>query len=560
MWTRKELKKVARRNIKTHYWKMLVICLILAYFVEEYNFAGTTNLIEAYDEVEAEASIETNFQDGKGGMEILSDLKDGMENQEPEIDSAKDIEDAIKGGGDNTNIVNRILGGSGKSENGKYNRGILSVFFNNITASSSVTFGTLNAINEMIFKDRIMFGIVLILGNLLAFLAWFFIKNPLKVCEKRFFLEAHTYEKVSMDRLLFVFQIRKLWNVAKIMFAKVLFTGLWALTIVGGFVKHYSYYMIPYIVAENPNISRSEAFTLSISMMKGNKWKAFLLDMSFAGWNLLSYITGGLAGIFYSNPYLSATRAEFYFQLRHEAIKREVNYCECFNDAYLLQKPTNASEEVLSYPMELFSIAPYERRKTIKHDYRRHYTVWSLVLLFFTFSVIGWLWEVSLHLSTDGFVNRGVQHGPWLPIYGSGGVLILVLLQKVREHPIVTFFLTVCVCGVLEYSTSYYLEMTHNGTKWWDYSGYFLNINGRVCAEGLLVFGLGGCAIIYFAAPLFDDLYKKIPHKIQIMLCIILLGTFGTDVAYSHKHPNKGKGITNYKTHIEEPYNIAKKG
>ena len=57
----------------------------------------------------------------------------------------------------------------------------------------------------------------------------------------------------------------------------------------------------------------------------------------------------------------------------------------------------------------------------------------------------------------------------------------------------------VVLCGVVEYFTSYYLEVTQ-GKKWWDYSGYFLNLNGRICAEGLLVFGVGGMAIVYALA------------------------------------------------------------
>src|SRR5699024_6176991 len=81
------------------------------------------------------------------------------------------------------------------------------------------------------------------------------------------------------------------------------------------------------------------------------------------------------------------------------------------------------------YPNRLFSIPEKNKRKKVEMIYyMRHYTIWSLVLMFFIFSFIGWLWEVSLHLITDGeFVNRGVLQGPWLPIYGTGGMLILIL-------------------------------------------------------------------------------------------------------------------------------------
>ena len=91
---------------------------------------------------------------------------------------------------------------------------------------------------------------------------------------------------------------------------------------------------------------------------------------------------------------------------------------------------------------------------------------------------------------------------PGCPFTGQGGVLVLILLKKVRERPVVTFFLTMLICGCVEYATSWVLEMIHHGVRWWDYSGYFLNLNGRVCAEGLLIFGLGGCGFIYILAPL----------------------------------------------------------
>lgn len=175
-----------------------------------------------------------------------------------------------------------------------------------------------------------------------------------------------------------------------------------------------------------------------------------------------------------------------------------------------------------------------------------------LILLFFTFSGIGWLWEVCLHIVQDGtFVNRGVMYGPWLPIYGSGGVLILVLLRKVRKRPVLTFFLTVLICGIVEYGTSWYLEVT-KGTKWWDYSGYFLNLNGRICAEGLLLFGLGGCAFIYLLAPLFAGLYEEIPLHRRKLICVLLLTAFMADFSYAQTHPNMGKGITDYDSRISD--------
>ena len=106
----------------------------------------------------------------------------------------------------------------------------------------------------------------------------------------------------------------------------------------------------------------------------------------------------------------------------------------------------------------------------------------------------------------------------------------------------------VILCGMVEYFTSYYLELTHNGQKWWDYSGYFLNLNGRICAEGLLVFGMGGMAFAYVLAPLLDNLIRRIRVRLLIPVCLLLLCIYAADSVYSSGHPNTGKGITDYES------------
>ena len=172
----------------------------------------------------------------------------------------------------------------------------------------------------------------------------------------------------------------------------------------------------------------------------------------------------------------------------------------------------------------------------------------SLIMIFFMMSFVGWCWEVSLHLVEDGvFVNRGVLHGPWLPIYGVGSLLVLILLKRFREKPVLQFTLTVVVCGIVEYGTAWVLEMKY-GQKWWDYSGYFMNIDGRICAEGLLVFGLGGLAIVYLIAPLLDNLLKKVNRKALLLAAIMLISLFSFDQIYSVKHPNTGAGISSGNT------------
>ncbi len=177
-------------------------------------------------------------------------------------------------------------------------------------------------------------------------------------------------------------------------------------------------------------------------------------------------------------------------------------------------------------------------------NYRRSYKPVSLILMFFTFSGIGWIWEVILHIIEDGMIiNRGVLTGPWLPIYGCGGILILMVLKRWREQPFKMFGLIMLLCGVIEYITSAALESLF-GVKWWDYSDMLLHIQGRVCIEGLLIFGIGGLFIIYVAAPKLDDFFSRLSRRSGLALSIILVSVFAADVIRSFITPNMGFGIT----------------
>ena len=197
------------------------------------------------------------------------------------------------------------------------------------------------------------------------------------------------------------------------------------------------------------------------------------------------------------------------------------------------------------YPVRLSPIPMKDKNINIGGlNAARSYSLLNLIMMFFIFCIIGWVWEVALCFIDEGvFVNRGTLHGPWLPIYGTGGVFILIVLKKLRKHPVAEFVAAVALCGTLEYISSWHLEMT-KGQRWWDYTGYFLNINGRICAEGLLVFGLGGLAIVYLVAPTLNQLLDRINRKALLCVALVLLVSYIGDQVYSAQHPNSGHGIT----------------
>lgn len=177
-------------------------------------------------------------------------------------------------------------------------------------------------------------------------------------------------------------------------------------------------------------------------------------------------------------------------------------------------------------------------------DYKKTYSPASLILLFFSLAFAGWLWEVVLHIFLDGaLINRGTMFGPWLPIYGVGGVLTILLLQRLGDNPIRVFGAAYLGSGILEYTTGWALE-NFFGMKYWDYSQSLLDIRGRVCLEVLMMFAVGACVILYIAAPKLDELYNRIPDRIKVLLCICLLAAFAADLVYSFQNPNMGPGIT----------------
>ncbi len=172
-------------------------------------------------------------------------------------------------------------------------------------------------------------------------------------------------------------------------------------------------------------------------------------------------------------------------------------------------------------------------------------TFCNYILIFFVCAFIGWLWEVTLYLfMTGNFVNRGVLHGPWLPIYGFGGLGIVLLLRRFKKHPLIIFFAAVIGCGTLEYFTGWYLE-TFKHLKWWDYSSNFLNLHGRICIGSVTAFGLCGLTIIYVLYPILIKNFDRIKLRPKKILCFALVLCFLADFVYSSDVPNTGEGITN---------------
>lgn len=588
---RKGMKVAAKKAQRQHYWMIVAICL----FASVFGVAYTSSTLSVSTNISISTPQTEDSTQSNDMYDVLQDLAVGNEN------------DATFG----------------------RRRGVIASLLNSF-ASGSMVIAVADAINSVTHNGGVSIAVTVILSLAVYIFVWLFIQETYRIVMARMLLEGRSYNKLPASRFFYPIHTRKWPRMAWTMFVENVFLFLWSLTIVGFFIKQYSYRMVPYIVAENPNIEALDAIRLSRRMMKGHKWECFVADCSFLGWYLLNLITFGLSGIFYSNGYNAAFFAEYYVYVRSMAKTTGIAGSEMLNDEYLYFKADpqtlhttyadvaqsvaqleqnlvpapkphgftgflsewlgirilhasavnryeeyredlhqmQIGENILNGSIYPGRLAPapmpfkFRESRTISADHS--YSLVNLIMMFFIFCFVGWVWEVSLaFISEDMFVNRGTLHGPWLPIYGTGGVIILVLLKKLREKPALEFVAAMVLCGCLEYFSSWYLEMTHDGQRWWDYTGYFLNINGRICAEGLLTFGLGGLAIVYLLAPALDNLLSRIDARKLGIVAAVLLVLYCADQVYSAQHPNVGAGITDYKgsdTSLEAPtpYEIRK--
>ena len=161
----------------------------------------------------------------------------------------------------------------------------------------------------------------------------------------------------------------------------------------------------------------------------------------------------------------------------------------------------------------------------------------DLILLFFVYSLLGWCIEVTLkYFEFHRFINRGFFTGPILPIYGSGAALITLVVDKLSPFESAygtTFALSFVICGTLEYLTSYCMEKRFHA-RWWDYSQKPMNLHGRIWIGNLVLFGLGGVAIIHIINPLLYRAFNAAAFTAKEIAAGILLAVFTADYILSH--------------------------
>ena len=276
MWNRAELKGKAKFSFKRNYWKSVLISFLLALIVGGGGTGAGSFSRGLSDGVSGSDESYTDDYDYNDG-----DYDDDSYDDESEYDIIRDFSNGFAEG---------FQDGASHGHSGTA-FAALAIF--------GITF---------IIIFLILMSVVILLDV--------FICNPIEVGCKRFYVR-NLNESAQIGNVGFAFD-NHYKNITKTMFFRDLYTILWTLLfIIPGIVKSYEYQMIPYLLAENPQMSREQAFAESKRMMSGQKWRAFVLDLSFIGWNILSAITLGILGIFYVQPYMDATHAALYEALRY---------------------------------------------------------------------------------------------------------------------------------------------------------------------------------------------------------------------------------------------------
>lgn len=157
---------------------------------------------------------------------------------------------------------------------------------------------------------------------------------------------------------------------------------------------------------------------------------------------------------------------------------------------------------------------------------------WFLWLMIY--SIIGWVYESTIcSIGHRKLINRGFLNGPYCPIYGTGAVLVLLVLGRI-QNPVLLFFAGAVVTCSLEYLTSWLMEKLFHA-RWWDYSKRKFNIGGRVCLIGAVVFGAFSVVLVLVLHPFVKSLTDRLTDAAFNWICAILFVGIVSDLVVTVK-------------------------
>ena len=161
------------------------------------------------------------------------------------------------------------------------------------------------------------------------------------------------------------------------------------------------------------------------------------------------------------------------------------------------------------------------------------YSAGQWVLLFFFYCFCGWVWESCyVSLCQRHWVNRGFLHGPLLPIYGSGAIIILFATLPVAGNLWLVWLLGMLAATALEYATGAAMEALFK-VRYWDYSKQKFNLNGHICLSSSIAWGFFSILLVKFIHPPIGRLLADVPARLVDPLALVLTAVFTVDVVQS---------------------------
>ncbi|MCD7716251.1 MAG: DUF975 family protein [Lachnospiraceae bacterium] len=320
IWNRADLKARAKTAISRNYWRCVVVALILVLFVAQENYSINDNTSDSgtYGET-TEYWSDDWYEEFDSGLDAFYVDDEEYDPEDEEYGEYEDVSGTIE-------YTSGIFSGFGWAKLP-------------VRIGKSILYFTIPFARGLLWFFQTTTGAILSIGLIALSLTWGILISPLlEVGGCRFFVDnAYTTyagqnsgmeEPARCGLLLSAFRSGTWSNAVWTQFLRNLYTFLWSLLfVIPGIVKSYEYRMIPWLLADYPDMPAEEAFRISKEMMYGNKWDTFVLELSFFLWDILNSVTFGIVGLFFVNPYKYATRAELYLTLKEWYFTSE-NYHE----------------------------------------------------------------------------------------------------------------------------------------------------------------------------------------------------------------------------------------
>ena len=442
------LKRDARGSLKRHYLFFVVACLLAVLMEAEFITSDyLLNMRSTFFDMFSNTQIEVI--DPETGEKVIQGVKALDEDADV---FRNNVQKQLEG------VNEKIKSPEGSEVFGR-SKGVLNQIID-FVAGDTFFSHVYSTVSSIVGDPRAANIAIIAVLSLVSFTYWLFVRNLFVAIIRRIFLEGRIYKKIPVSRYLFFIRMKRWRRSAITMGLLWIIEVLSSLTLVLYPIVRFGFFLVPYIIAENPDIKTKDALKLSWRMMRGNKWTLFKIILSILGWNVLNAVTLGVVGVLYTNPYKICIYSEFYARVREAAKSNEIEGVDQLNDVHLFVKAdsnslTDAYQDVLdelaqgkysldglkgrnkfiadhfgvvlwntkdemeyeaneerrmklmaykreaegeSYPTRLSPIPEQRKLKSLAHiHYMRHYSLPSLAAMFFIFSAFGWVWELFFY-------------------------------------------------------------------------------------------------------------------------------------------------------------------